>query len=97
MNQRRWIAICSLALAVAGCTSWDQYGAGQNQKYSGSRLFTMYPEWGTPIARTPLVSGGWFYQFQKPATGCGASVWTNDLDVVLRLTVSGPSTCASAR
>jgi len=89
------MAVCCLALALAGCTPWDQYAAGQNQKYSGSPLFAMYEEWGTPVARTRLLTGGVFYQFRKPATGCGASVWTNDLNVIIRLTVSGPGTCAA--
>jgi len=95
MKNLRRAAICSLALAVTGCTSWDKYAAGQSQKYSGSALFTMYEEWGTPISRTRLLTGGRFYQFRKQATDCAASVWTNDLDVVVRLTVSGPSTCST--
>jgi hypothetical protein len=88
------VAICSLALAVMGCTPWDKYAAAQSQKYSGSALFTMYEEWGTPISRTRLLTGGRFYQFRKPAGGCEASVWTNDLDVIVRIAVSGPSTCS---
>lgn len=95
MTGLRWIAICCLALAVQGCTSWDRYAAGQSQKYSGSALFTMYEEWGTPTVRTRLVTGGRFYQFRKPATGCTVSVWTDDLDVVQRLAVSGPASCAA--
>jgi hypothetical protein len=95
MKALGWIAISSLALAATGCTSWDGYAAGQSQKYSGSSLFTMYEEWGTPITRTHLVTGGRFYQFRKPATDCGASVWANDLDVIQRLTVTGPSSCAA--
>jgi hypothetical protein len=91
----RWAAIGFLALAVTGCTSWDKYAAGQSQKYSGSPLFQMYEEWGTPISRTRLLTGGRFYQFRKPASGCEASVWTNDLDVILRLAVAGPSTCSA--
>jgi hypothetical protein len=91
----RWVAICSLALAVTACTSWDKYAAGQGQKYSGSPLFTMYEEWGTPVSHTRLLGGGRFYQFRKPGTDCAASVWTNDLDVVLRLAVSGPSSCSA--
>jgi hypothetical protein len=91
----RWIAIVFPALALAGCTSWDKYAAGQSQKYSGSPLFQMYEEWGTPISRTRLLGGGRFYQFRKPATDCEVSVWTNNLDVVLRLAVAGPSTCSA--
>jgi hypothetical protein len=95
MQNLQWAAIFSLALAATGCTSWDKYAAEQSQKYSGSALFTMYEEWGTPISRTRLLSGGRFYQFRKPASGCEASVWTNDLDVVLRLAVAGPSSCST--
>jgi hypothetical protein len=91
----RSLAVCLLALAVTACSSWDKYAAGQSQKYSGEALFTMYEEWGTPISRTRLLGGGRFYQFRKPATGCGASVWTNDLDVIVRMAVSGPSTCST--
>jgi len=95
VKQLRWAAICSLALVMTGCTSWDKYAAGQSQKYSGSPLFAIYEEWGTPINRTRLVTGERFYQFRKPVAGCGASVWTNDLDVILRVAVSGPSSCAA--
>ena len=95
MRDLRWAAIFALALAAAGCTSWDKYAAGESQKYSGEALFTMYEEWGTPTSRTRLLSGGRFYQFRKPATGCQASVWTNDLDIVLRMAVSGPSACSA--
>jgi hypothetical protein len=97
MNPRRWAAICSLALAATGCTPSVEYGATQSQKYSGSPIFAMREEWGTPISRTVLVTGERFYQFRKPGTDCGASAWTNDLDVILRLTVSGPSTCSAGR
>jgi len=95
MTPLRLAVTCLLALAVTACTSWDKYAAVQSQKYSGSPLFAMYEEWGTPVSRTQLITGGRFYQFRKPADGCEASVWTNDLDVVLRLSVSGPSTCAA--
>jgi len=91
----RWAAIFSVVLAAAGCTSSDKYAAGESQKYSGEALFTMYEEWGTPISRTRLLNGGRFYQFRKPANGCQASVWTNDLDIVLRMAVSGPSACSA--
>ena len=94
MNPLRWALICSLALIEAGCTPSVEYGARQSQKYSGSPVFTMREEWGNPINRTQLVTGGRVYQFQKPGTDCRASAWTNDLDVILRLAVSGPSTCA---
>jgi hypothetical protein len=86
-----------LALAASGCTAWDEYAAGQSQKYSGSPLFAMREEWGTPISRTQLITGERFYQFRKPDSDCAASVWTNDLDIILRLSVSGPSTCANPR
>ena len=90
------VAIFILVLALAGCTSWDKYAAGQIHKYSGERLFTMYEEWGTPVHRTRFVSGAGFYQFQKKGTDCQASVWTNDVDIIVRMAVSGPSTCSAA-
>jgi hypothetical protein len=95
VKELRWAAACFLAFAVAGCAPWDKYAAGQGHKYTGSPLFQMYEEWGTPVSRTRLITGGRFYQFRKPATDCMASVWANDLDVVVRLTVSGSSTCAA--
>jgi hypothetical protein len=95
MKRLRWVAICFLVLAVTGCTSWDKYAAVQSQKYSGSPLFAMYEEWGTPISQTRLITGGRVYRFRKPASDCAVSVWTNDLDVILQLSVSGPSTCAA--
>ena len=95
MKVLRWAAVFALAQALMGCTSWDHYAAGQNQKYSGEALFSMYQEWGTPISRTRLVTGGRFYQFRKQPTGCTASVWTDDLDIVVRLAVSGPGNCAA--
>lgn len=95
MKHRRWMTICLLALAAVGCTASNKYGAAQSQKYQGSPLFAMREEWGTPISRTWLVTGGRFYQFKKPNSDCGASVWTNDLDVIVRVAVSGPSTCAA--
>ena len=94
MKQRRWATICFLALAATACTPWDKYVAVQSQKYSGSPLFAMREEWGTPISRTQLVTGERVYQFQKPGTDCRASAWTNDLDVILRLAVSGQDSCA---
>ena len=96
MKHIRWFAIFPLALAMTACTSWDRYAAGQSQKYSGSPLFQMYEEWGTPVSQTRLLTGGKFYQFRKASTDCQASVWTNDLDVIMRLAVSGPATCAPA-
>jgi hypothetical protein len=92
----RRAAIALVVLAVAGCTAWDRYAAGQSQKYSGAPVFAMYAEWGTPISRTWLVTGGRFYQFRKPGSDCRASVWTSDLDVILRLAVSGPAACAGS-
>ena len=94
MKRRRWSVVCSLALTAAACTPSVKYGAVQSQKYSGSPLFAMREEWGTPISRTQLVTGERFYQFRKPGTDCRASAWTNDLDVILRLAVSGPDSCA---
>ncbi|MDQ7248158.1 hypothetical protein [Dongia sedimenti] len=95
MKHLGWLAIGLLALAAAGCTSWDKYAAGQSQKYSGSPLFQMYEEWGTPVSRTRLLTGGRFYQFRKKATDCQASVWTNDLDIIVRMAVAGPGSCAA--
>jgi hypothetical protein len=97
MKNLQWVAIGALALAATACTSWDKYAAGQSQKYSGKALFTLYEEWGTPISRTRLVTGGRFYRFRKPATDCEASVWANELDVVVQVTVAGPSTCSAGR
>ena len=96
MKTLRWVLFCCLALAVAGCTSADKYAAGQSQKYSGSALFTMYEEWGTPVHRTRFLNGARFYQFRKPNTDCMASVWLTDLNIVYRLAVSGPETCAAS-
>ncbi len=95
MRVLRWMGISGLVLAASACTSWDKYVAGESQKYSGSALFTMYEEWGTPVVRTRLLSGGRFYQFQKQNTDCQASVWTNDLDIVQRVAVAGPTTCSA--
>ena len=95
MKKLRWAAICWSALAATGCTSWDQYAASQSQKYTHSPLFQMYDEWGTPTVRTRLVTGGRFYQFRKQNTDCLASAWANDLDIVVRLAVSGPASCAA--
>jgi hypothetical protein len=97
VKQLRWIAISLLALAAMGCTPSIKYGATQSQKYSGSPLFAMREEWGTPISRTQLVTGERFYQFRKPGTDCRASAWTNDLDIILRLSVSGPDSCAGGK
>jgi hypothetical protein len=97
VNDLRWAAIVVLALApaVTACTAYDDYLAGESQKYSGEALFTMYPEWGTPVSRTRLLTGGKFYRFRKPATGCTAAAWTDDLDIVLRVALAGPSVCAA--
>ena len=95
MKRLRWMAIGAAALAATGCTSWDKYGAGQNQKYSGTGLFTMYEEWGTPVSRTLFPNGARFYQFRKPNTDCMASAWATDLNIVYRLAVSGPETCTA--
>jgi hypothetical protein len=91
----RWIAIGALALAATACTPGDKYGALQSQKYTGSAVFTMYEEWGTPVHRTRLLNGTGFYQFKKKSTDCMVSVWATDLDIVYRLAVSGPESCAA--
>jgi len=95
VKQRRGIAIAALALAAAACTPATQYGAMQSQKYTGSPTFQMYEEWGTPVSRTRFLNGSHFYQFRKPNTDCMVSAWATDLDIVYRLAVSGPETCAA--
>ena len=95
MHALRWIAICFLALAVTACSPWNNYGAGQTQKYTGLSTFRMYEEWGPPVSRTLFPGGGRFYQFRKQGTDCGISAWASDLDIVYRLAVSGPETCAA--
>ena len=95
MKELRWAAICSLALAVAGCRPWDKYTAFQSEKYSGARVVAMYEEWGPPVSRMRLISGAQYYGFQKPATDCRVGVWADTLNVVFRLTFSGPSTCSA--
>ena len=94
MTKRQLAAIGFLALGLVACSTWDRYAAGQSQKYSGGPVFKMYAEWGTPVSRTWLVPEGRFYQFRKQGTDCAVSAWTNDLDVVQRLAVSGPPACA---
>jgi hypothetical protein len=89
----RWATICFLAPVMA-CTSSDQYAAFQSQKYSGSPAFSMRDEWGAPVSRARLISGARYYSFRKPGTDCRAGVWADSLDVVVRVTVGGPSTCA---
>ena len=96
MKYLQWMAIGGAALAATACTPWNKYAAVESQQYAGSAVHTMYEEWGTPVQRTHLLTGGWFYQFRKPDSGCLASVWTNDLDVVERLAVAGPSSCAAS-
>ena len=91
--ERRWAVLFALALAVSGCTPWDKYAAGQNQKYYGISLFNMYEEWGTPIDRVHLLNGQSLYRFRKSGTDCKASAWTNDLDIIFRVNVTGPETC----
>lgn len=91
----RWTAICFLALAVTACSAWNNYGAGQSQKYTGLQTFRMYEEWGPPVSRTLFPSGGRFYQFRKKGTDCGISAWATDLDIIYRTAVSGPETCAA--
>ena len=94
MEWRR-AAICSLVLAATACTPGVKYGAVQSHKYTGSPVFQMYEEWGTPVSRTLFPSGGRFYQFRKPNTECMASAWATDLNIVYRFAVSGPATCAA--
>jgi hypothetical protein len=95
MKDLRWTAIGAAAFLLAACSPWDKYAALESQQYFGEYVHTMREEWGTPVHRTHLLTGGWFTQFRKP-NGCQASVWTNDLDIVSRLTVEGPSSCATA-
>jgi hypothetical protein len=95
VKQRRWIAIGALALAAAACTPATWYGAMQSQKYTGSPTFRMYEEWGTPVSRTRFLNGARFYQFRKPNTDCMVSAWATDLDIIYRVAVSGPDTCAA--
>jgi hypothetical protein len=94
VNHGRWVAIGLLALATA-CTPGDKYGALQSQKYTGSPVFQMYEEWGTPVSRTRFLNGARFLQFRKPNTECMASVWATDLNIIYRLAVSGPESCAT--
>ena len=96
MRKPRWIAIASLTLAVTACTQTAQYTAQQSHKYTGSAVHQMYEEWGTPVHRTRFLNGARFYQFRKPNTDCMASVWLTDLNIVYRLAVSGPETCAAS-
>ena len=95
MRALRWIAISFLVQAIAGCSTWNNYGAGQTQKYTGLQTFRMYEEWGTPVSRTLFPGGGRFYQFRKKDTDCSISAWATDLDIVYRLAVSGPASCAT--
>jgi hypothetical protein len=93
--QRRWITVSALALAVTACTPANNYGAMQSQRYTGNAVHTMREEWGTPVSRTRFLNGSRFYQFVKPNTDCRISVWANDLDIIYRVAVSGPDTCAA--
>ncbi|GAB2179379.1 hypothetical protein [Dongia sp. agr-C8] len=95
MKRRRWIAIGILALAVTACTPSTQYGAMQSHKYIGSAVFTTREEWGTPVSKTRFLNGTIFYQFRKPNTDCMMSAWANDLDIIYRVAISGPETCAA--
>ena len=95
MKPERWVAICALALAATACTPTIQYGAQQSHKYTGSPTFQAYEEWGTPVSRTRFLNGLRFYQFRKPNTDCMMSAWANDLDIIYRVAVSGPETCAA--
>jgi hypothetical protein len=91
----RRVAICSLIFAVSACTPGVEYGAGQSHKYTGSPVFMMYEEWGTPVSRALFPNGARFYQFRKPNTDCMASAWATDLNIVYRLALSGPDSCAA--
>ena len=93
----RWIATFLLALGLTACAPATQYGAMQSQKYVGSPSFTLREEWGTPVSRTRFLNGSRFYQYKKPNTDCMVSVWATDLDIVYRLAVSGPDSCAAVR
>jgi hypothetical protein len=94
--QQRWIAIGFLTLALAACTPATQYGAMQSHKYTGSPVFQTREEWGTPVSRTRFLNGTRFYQFRKPNTDCMMSAWANGLDIIYRVAVSGPESCAAA-
>jgi hypothetical protein len=93
--QRRWIGTGFLALGVAACTPSIQYGAMQSHKYAGSPVFQTREEWGTPVSKTRFLNGTQFYQFRKPNSDCMMSAWANDLDIIYRVAVSGPETCAA--
>ena len=93
MLQRRWIAIGFLTLAA--CTPATQYGAMQSHKYTGSPVFQTREEWGMPVSRTRFLNGTRFYQFRKPNTDCMMSAWANGLDIIYRVAVSGPESCAA--
>jgi hypothetical protein len=94
-TQPRWIATSVLLLAITACTPATQYGAMQSQKYTGSAVFTTREEWGVPVSRTRFLNGTRFYQFQKPNTDCRMSAWATDLDIIYRVSVSGPESCAA--
>lgn len=95
MKLRHWIAVGILALGAAACTPTTQYGALQSQKYTGSPVFQTRAEWGTPVSKTRFLNGTLFYQFKKPNTDCMMSAWANDLDIIYRVAVSGPESCAA--
>jgi hypothetical protein len=88
------MAIGALLLAATGCTPANEYRAMQSQKYTGSAVFRTREEWGVPVSRTRFLNGTRFYQFQKPNTDCRMSAWANDLDIIYRVAVSGPESCA---
>lgn len=44
--------------------------------------------------RTLFPNGGRFYQFRTPGTDCTASAWADPFDIIVRVAVSGPETCA---
>jgi hypothetical protein len=92
---RRWMGACLLVLAVTACTPATRYGAMESQKYTGNAAFTLREEWGTPVSRTRFLNGSRFYQFRKANTDCMLSAWANDLDIIYRIAVSGPETCAA--
>jgi hypothetical protein len=95
VKQRRWFAVTALVLATTACTPATRYGAMQSQKYTGSPVFQMREEWGTPVSQTRFLNGSRFYQFRKPNTDCMVSAWATDLDIVYRTAISGPESCAA--
>jgi hypothetical protein len=95
LKQWRWVAIGLAGLVLTACTPSVQYGALQSHKYTGSPVFQTREEWGIPVSKTRFLNGTQFYQFRKPNSDCMMSAWANDLDIIYRVAVSGPETCAT--